>query len=487
MSCGRAGTGTVPPISSPKTKRKMLLFCLLSGMWLIAASCSLFRSKNIPYPQGIMFPLEEASRASYEGEILKFVQKEGEKLYFSTKKNIFYCWDGQKREVIWKFATDDKIASPPCLGQQYIFFYDLQNTLYCLARKGQLVWKKKIEAIITSPVSEGEGRIYFGTESGEFLALSSAQGEPVWSFRAGGPIRSEALFWENLVVFGCDDGKFYTLTKYGKLDKAVPVGSKILGPALLEKGKVYFGTDDQFLRCLDVKRGKLKWKLRIGGLLLHPPLVEGNKIYLLSSNSVLFCLHKKGGDILWWHAIPSRIFYGLEFSGENIIVTSLSPLVVGFNKKTGQKAGEYDAGSEVKSNALWQDPFLLINIYDFQKDNGSLVYLKKIVNVFPAASPASPQNVGAEVTLSATSMGLFRPKYEFYIKEGENRTVLQKESDKSSYVWYLEKEGEYVIGVKASDEKGSAESEIAFSVKKPQPNWQKIFSVLPAFIWIFPK
>jgi hypothetical protein len=161
--------------------------------------------------------------------------------------------------------------------------------------------------------------------------------------------------------------------------------------------------------------------------------------------------------------------------------------VVGFNKKTGQKAGEYDAGSEVKSNALWQDPFLLINIYDFQKDNGSLVYLKKIVNVFPAASPASPQNVGAEVTLSATSMGLFRPKYEFYIKEGENRTVLQKESDKSSYVWYLEKEGEYVIGVKASDEKGSAESEIAFSVKKPQPNWQKIFSVLPAFIWIFPK
>ena len=84
------------------------------------------------------------------------------------------------------------------------------------------------------------------------------------------------------------------------------------------------------------------------------------------------------------------------------------------------------------------------------------------------ASPASPQPAGTEVTFTAEAAGFFRPQYEFFMREGAETSIVQKAGEKSSWVWYADKEGAFTIGVKVSDEKQTREAEVKFEISKKE-------------------
>jgi hypothetical protein len=70
------------------------------------------------------------------------------------------------------------------------------------------------------------------------------------------------------------------------------------------------------------------------------------------------------------------------------------------------------------------------------------------------------------VSFTASATGFYLPRVEFYLRQGEERTVVQKAADKKAWIWFPEKEGTYAIGVRVSDEKQSKEAEIPFEISK---------------------
>ncbi|MBA7713572.1 hypothetical protein ES703_122575 [subsurface metagenome] len=166
--------------------------------------------------------------------------------------------------------------------------------------------------------------------------------------------------------------------------------------------------------------------------------------------------------------IPSRSLYQLEVSGDRVVVSSLSPVLVSFDLETGENVGGFDAKQELKSNPVWLDPYLLFSLFDDQKDSGRILFLKKRVRVSLKASKQSPQKVGEEVKFTASVIGFFMPKYEFYLKEGEEEVVVQESSENNSWAWFPEKTGDYIVGVRVFDGKENASAEIPFSVQESQ-------------------
>ena len=231
---------------------------------------------------------------------------------------------------------------------------------------------------------------------------------------------------------------------------------------------VYFGADDHYFYCAGLQKKKKKWKVKTGGKIFTSPVLSGKKVLFLCWNNVVYCLHKKKGHILWWQMIPSRSFYRLEVSGDRVVVSSLSSLLLSFNLETGEKVGEFDAKKEVKSNSVWFDPYLLFSLYDSQKDTGSILFLKKRVGVSLKPSKKSPQKIGDEIRFTASVTGFFMPKYEFYLKEGNEEVVVQAGSETNSWVWFPEKTGDYIVGIRVSDGKENVSAEIPFSVKESQ-------------------
>ncbi len=464
-----------------KQMRKILVTLLIL---VFLSVCSLFRAKVPPYPSGVVFPLINDTELAYEGEIINLIQKSDSRFYLSTRNGRVYCIDGQKPEILWRYDATVSLASVPHLGEDSIYVFDEENTLYCLDSEGQLLWKKMFENRITSGIKADKNKVYIGTEKGDFFCLSSEDGRILWQFQADDAIKSNPVTWRSSVLFGCDDHRVYFLNQEGKLSRKFDTGSK-LGPTfLVDEDFLYFGTEDRYLHCINLNRAKTKWKIRTGGATFIPPVVDRNKVYFLCWNCVLYCLNKKSGTILWWNSVPSRSSYRLEVIGDKIIASTLSPKIVCFDLETGEIRGTFDAFEEIKSNPVWFSPFLLVSLYDRDSNLGKLVFLKKEVKVTISPSKKSPQKVNEEVNFTAKATGFHIPKYEFlltrlirlrfypgisvFIRDGDKK-VVQQNSDSNIWNWFPEQDGYYIIEVVAVDEKEKTENKVPFVIEREEP------------------
>ncbi len=442
------------------------LACLSLAIVLFSVQCALFREKIPPYPSGLIFPIEETFSVAYGGEIDGLILRDDGLLYFSTRNGLVFCLDGLKKRILWKFKAEADFLTAPCLGAHGLTINDRSNTLYYLDLQGHLIWQKKIDVAITSELREKEGIIYAGLESGELLALDSNRGEENWRFKAEGAIRAAPAFSGQQVIFGCDSGRLYFLTEKGKLAGNFSAGSGIRVAPVVDDDRLYFGTGDNYFYCLGLARQSRKWRILMGGQISIPPVVDKKRLYFFTSNNVLYCLNKRSGDILWWQPLPSHSVFRLELAGDKIVASSYSTQLACYDTETGKKAGDYSAPLDLKSNALWLNPYLLVNVYNPQREEGELIYLSKQVKVILSPMKEPPGIMGEETVFTATTFGFFLPKFEFYLKEGEKSEVVQKESDKNTFIWYPQKEGTYMVGVRVGDGKEKAEAEVPYTIEK---------------------
>jgi len=443
--------------------RKALVFSLVS----LALSCSLFRAKIAPYPAGVTFPLQEAGRVEFEGKIVGGLEKdETGRIYFSTDKGYLYCLDSATREISWKFTSPVPLGCPPALGVERLFAWDQENSVFCLDNKGALLWQVKVSERISSPISLDGEKVYLGTEAGSLLAFSQATGESLWRFETEGIISAAPVFFNNQLCLGSGDGKVYILSPEGRLRGTIDIVSPILVTPLVDGQRLYVGAEDRVFYCYDLRHRKRKWMITAGGRLLASPWADKKRVFFPASNGVLYALDKKSGDILWWWISPSRSRYDLEFDGEKILATSSSPSLYSLDMKSGKALGKYDAKEEIRSNPVWAEPYLLFALFDPAVSKGRIVFLRKEVGVKLSPSLASPQPVGIEVSFTASATGFYRPQFEFSLVRGEERTVVQAASERTTWVWFADKEGSYTISVRAKDEKQSQEMEMSYEITK---------------------
>ncbi|MFC2167371.1 PQQ-binding-like beta-propeller repeat protein [Acidobacteriota bacterium] len=433
---------------------------------LLLSGCSLFQTPISPYPDGIPFPLEKAGEFIYDGEIIDLFQKKDDRIYFTTRKGFIYCIDALDYKLQWRSRLPEVPKSPVFIGRSHIFVFDGKNNVYCFDLDGNDLWQIGLKEEITSPLAEIGNSVFLGTSQGSFIAIDVLSGNEAWHFMAQEAIRSNPVEFEGQIIFGCDDHHVYFLDPKGTLVDKYLAKDKIFNTLLVDGKYLYFGTENHFLVCLDLKKKIKKWEVKTGGGVLPIPISDEKRVFFLARNNVLYCLNKGNGSIIWWKPIPSRSPFQMELSKEEIVVSSLSSILVCFNVETGARVGIFDVGKELKSNPLWNAPFLLANVYDRQTEKGKIIQMKKAVQVSLVPSVVSPQFVNQEIAFTVTNVGFHVPQYEFHTKIGEETKVVQAASDKSTWSWFPSQPGPYTVGVTVSDEKINRQSEIPFVIEK---------------------
>lgn len=445
--------------------RKALVFFLAT----LSLSCALFRAKPVPYPIGVVFPLVVAGRVEIEGKVIGgLVREEADRILISTDRGFLYRLDIAAKAVSWRFENTAPFGCPPAPGPGGIFIWDEGNSVFCLDREGTILWQVKVSERISSPVSLDRENLYIGTEKGRLLALSQAGGELLWTYETEGPVSAAPVFFNNQVCVGSGDGRIHVLSPGGRLRGTIDVGSPILVTPLIDGRRLYVGSEDRSFGCYDLRKLKKNWSITAGGRLLAVPWADQKRVYFSASNGVLYALNKKSGHILWWWIAPSRSRYAIGFDGRKILATSASPELYSLDVRSGKTLGKYEAGEEIRSNPVWEEPYLLFALFDPSVNKGRVVFLRKEVAAKLSASPASPQPVGTEVSFTASATGFFRPRFEFTLVDGEEETLVQGASERSSWVWFSEKEGLFTVKVKVVDENQSQEAEIAYRIGKSE-------------------
>jgi len=291
--------------------------------------------------------------------------------------NTFYCFDAVTGEILWMFnpATQFGFWSVGCAAAYgKVYQVNADGHLYAIdVNSGQLVWKYKGPSFIFLPghAVVADGKVYATTgqarssdpytgeySRSEFVCLDAYTGRLLWKLpiEAHAPRESTAIAYGNLYLIpGYTKGR---MDIYETLDEVWAIGTKpwpmwrhdpahtgtgqsgpmnltlrwnfttggavISSPSVVD-GKVYVGSNDKNIYCLDALSGRLLWNFTTGFRIKSSPAVVDGKVYIGPDDGYVYCLDAINGSLIW--KTPAGGYIPAHFDA----VSSLrsSPTVVG--------------------------------------------------------------------------------------------------------------------------------------------------------------
>ncbi len=175
----------------------------------------------------------------------------------------------------------------------------------------------------------------------------------VWRYQTGGMIRSSPALVGGRLYIGSDDEYLYCLDaadgslrwKY-KTDGAVCSAPAVVG------NKVYFGSFDHSVYCLDAGSGSLVWKYETGYLVYSSPCVVDDKVFICSNDDHIYCLNAQTGTQVW--NFKFRSINVVDPTGYNSNYNNAGPAVVNGKVYIGWGDGSMYCLDETTGAKIWE-------------------------------------------------------------------------------------------------------------------------------------
>jgi len=284
----------------------------------------------------------------------------GEGLHTTTDARV-YCLDiersaGQKRGVkLWSYRTGSHVESSPCIADGKVFVGAADDGMYCFDVQGdgngsaRVRWHltgEDYQDCETSPVY-CEGKLYFGLgiDGQAVVCVDADTGREEWRVETPCPVFSSPTIAEGRMFFGMGHGDFVNTAERVKelqlaellrrgvspedAAKAVAHIQKggeawcvdlktrqtvwrfntertVLGTIAEANGKLFFGSQDGHIYCVDAKTGKAvgrPWDAH--GPIVSSPAVGRKYVYALTSAGILLGLDKERMTPVWKVALGS--------------------------------------------------------------------------------------------------------------------------------------------------------------------------------------
>jgi len=206
--------------------------------------------------------------AAYISDIIK------DTMYIGSGESC-YCFNVDKKEVIWESKTKGPIDTAPIIVNQTVYIGSWDGYLYAFyADTGKLKWKYGTGWGIVTTAFVSDGLVLVGSLDNNFYALNENSGDVKWFFTCNSAIHSNPVVYGEYVFFGCDDGRFYALNKTnGDLAWSYSPGyyitntnannyitTPILSNPFVKDGVVYFGAKGN-IYALDAQTFETKNRL----------------------------------------------------------------------------------------------------------------------------------------------------------------------------------------------------------------------------------
>ena len=122
----------------------------------------------------------------------------------------------------------------------------------------------------------------------------------VWRYQAGGTIQSSPAVDSQRVYFGTLEGKVTCLDLFtGSWLWEFQTGSEVVSSPAVDGDLVFIDSCDSTLYALNVSDGSEEWSFEAGGTIMSHPTVADTVVYVGCGDHKLYAVHKATGDELW--------------------------------------------------------------------------------------------------------------------------------------------------------------------------------------------
>jgi len=141
----------------------------------------------------------------------------------------------------------------------------------------------------------------------------------IWRYEVGSNVISSPYVIGERVYFGSQDYYIYCLNAdNSSLIWRYKTGGYVDSSPYVIEGRIYGGSGDNYIYCLSADSGNLIWRYKTGSWVFSSPFVLGGRVYIGSSGGYIYCFSSDNGSLFWKYSI-------------NIAVESYSFMICGYS------------------------------------------------------------------------------------------------------------------------------------------------------------
>lgn len=226
----------------------------------------------------------------------------------------------------------------------------------------------------TSPMAVADGRLFFGTEPGEFVAVDSDSGEVQWRFAGeyetwfGGAAVVDGVVYtaEGIATGDLNRGAVHAFdAETGTRQWKFETDGRFKGAPAVVDGTVYAGRFGNVVHALDAETGEVTWQFETDAHVVKSPAVAYETVYVGSDDAHLYALDRESGAKRWatelgdWIEATPAVAHGMVFvsnTGDNRLHA--------VDAATGDVRWQFEAGDEINSSPSVAGRTVYIGSYD---------------------------------------------------------------------------------------------------------------------------
>jgi outer membrane protein assembly factor BamB len=214
----------------------------------------------------------------------------------------------------------------------------------------------------------------------------------LWSYIIGAIYSSPAIV-DGRVYIGSNDRNVYCLDALtGGYIWSFKTGYWVESSPAVADGKVYIGSSNHNVYCLDALTGGLIWRYSTGDSVESSPAVADGRVYIGSWDNKVYCLDADTGKFIWSYKTEDRVEYSSPAVVDGkVYIGSWDDNVYCLDANTGDYIWSYKTGYRVKSSPAVADGKVYIgsmnDFYCLDADTGDYIWsFKTGVHSSPAVA-----------------------------------------------------------------------------------------------------
>ena len=215
----------------------------------------------------------------------------------------------------------------------------------------------------------------------------------LWSFETGDYVCSSPAVANGKVFVGSDDDKIYCLDEdTGELIWSYETGDDVWSSPAVADGKVFVGSYDDKIYCLDEDTGELIWSYKTGYVVFSSPAVVDGKVFVGSFDCKIYCLDEDTGELIWSYKTGGPVFSSPAVADGKVFVGSYDNKIYCLDENTGKFIWSYETGDWVSSSPVVADGKVFVGseddkIYCLGENTGEFIWSYKTWD-WVSSSPA---------------------------------------------------------------------------------------------------
>lgn len=204
-----------------------------------------------------------------------------------------------------------------------------------------------------------------------------------WQYKTGGSIRSTPVYDQGKVYVGSSDGNLYCIdATSGKKQWSFAAGNAVHSSPAISNSKIYFTDKKNNLYALQTSSGKKLWQVDLKEDLPYPwgfdyyqssPAVHEGTIYIGSGNGLMYALNESDGKIKWTFKAASLIRSSPSLYNDMVYFGDLSGKIYAVSAKTGEKKWQFTVLGDTINNEREGNDYKAVIASVSLKDNIAII------------------------------------------------------------------------------------------------------------------